>query len=157
MARDRDVVVEPQLVGQLRLPHELLEPLADRHLATGDQESATPRVRRCSGRPIGGSSAGTLDTGQSEFHGFGIAKEPRDGAQSQGLIAHGTLCKALSRLETGGLLESSLEDPDIAADQGRPRRRLYRITGPGRLAAAAAIGARPEVARPGWYPGIELA
>lgn len=95
--------------------------------------------------------------GQAEFHGFGIAKELRDGAQSQGLIAHGTLYKALSRLETAGLVESTLEDPDIAADQGRPRRRLYRITGPGRLAAAAAIDTRPEVAQPGWYPGIELA
>jgi DNA-binding PadR family transcriptional regulator len=95
--------------------------------------------------------------GQSEFHGFGIAKELRDGRQSQGLIAHGTLYKALSRLETGGLLESTLEDPDIAAEQGRPRRRLYRITNAGRLAAAASLDARLEEAQPSWYPGIELA
>ena len=95
--------------------------------------------------------------GQADFHGFAIAKELRDGKQSQGLIAHGTLYKALSRLETGGLLESTLEDPDIAADAGRPRRRLYRITGPGRLAAASAIDAQPPIAQPNWYPGIELA
>jgi PadR family transcriptional regulator len=95
--------------------------------------------------------------GQSEFHGFGIAKELRDGRQSQGLIAHGTLYKALNRLETGGLLESTLEDPDIAANEGRPRRRLYRITGTGRLSAAAAIAGQPQDARPSWYPGTELA
>jgi DNA-binding PadR family transcriptional regulator len=95
--------------------------------------------------------------GHLSFHGFAMAKELRDGRQSQGLIAHGTLYKALARLETAGLLESTLEDPDIAADEGRPRRRLYSITGPGRLSAAKAIDAQASSEQPRWYPGIEPA
>lgn len=96
-------------------------------------------------------------SGQLEFHGFGIAKELRDGASAQGLIAHGTLYKALGRLEKGGLLESSLEDPEIAAEAGRPRRRLYCITTLGRLAAAAAANNRASAEQPQWSPGIEPA
>ena len=95
--------------------------------------------------------------GQVEFHGFALAKQLRDGRQSQGLIAHGTLYKALGRLEDVGMLESTLEDPDIAADEGRPRRRLYRITSQGRLNAAKAIDAQPTTDQPMWYPGIEPA
>ena len=95
--------------------------------------------------------------GQHEFHGFGLAKELRDGRQTQGLIGHGTLYKALGRLEQAGLLESRLEDADVAAEQGRPRRRLYRITDPGRLAAARALDERPRDEQSGWYPGIEPA
>ena len=74
--------------------------------------------------------------GQAEFHDFGMAKELRDGCQRGTLIGHGTLYKALGRLEQGGLLSSRLEDPDDAAEAGRPRRRLYRITSTGRVAAA---------------------
>lgn len=71
-----------------------------------------------------------------EFHGFEIAKRLRDGDDSRGLTAHGTLYKALSRMEKAGLLESRWEDPRIAADERRPRRRLYRITVAGRAAVA---------------------
>ena len=95
--------------------------------------------------------------GVGEFHGFALAKQLRDGSQSQSLVAHGTLYKALARLETGGLLESSLEDPDIAEDEGRPRRRLYRLTSTGRLAAAAAIDAQRDPDQPVWHPGVEPA
>jgi PadR family transcriptional regulator PadR len=94
--------------------------------------------------------------GQHEFHGFGMAKELRDGDGSDGLIGHGTLYKALSRLEKNGLLDSAWEDADAAAEAGRPRRRLYHITSDGRLAAAAALEARP-IADPLWFPGIEPA
>jgi PadR family transcriptional regulator PadR len=94
--------------------------------------------------------------GQSEFHGFAMAKELRDGDGSDGLIGHGTLYKALSRLEKSGLLDSSWENPDDAIEAGRPRRRLYRITSDGRLAAVAALEAQPN-ADPGWSPGIEPA
>ncbi len=95
--------------------------------------------------------------GVAEFHGFALAKQLRDGDQSQGLTAHGTLYKALGRLETAGLLESTLEDPDIAENEGRPRRRLYRLTSAGRLAAAAAIADQPAAEQPRWHPGIEPA
>lgn len=95
--------------------------------------------------------------GQSHFHGFGLAKELRDGRQSHGLIAHGTLYKALSRLEIAGLLTSHLEEPQIAEAAGRPRRRLYELTGQGRLAAAQAISAQAHADQPIWHPGIEPA
>lgn len=94
--------------------------------------------------------------GQSEFHGFGRAKELRDGDGSVALIGHGALYKALSRLETAGLLDSSWEDADVAAEASRPRRRLYRITSDGRLAAVAALEARP-LPDPLWHSGIEPA
>jgi DNA-binding PadR family transcriptional regulator len=71
------------------------------------------------------------------FHGFELAKALADASGSRALTAHGTLYKALARLAERGLLESDWEDPTIALDAGRPRRRLYRITGAGarRLAA----------------------
>jgi len=73
--------------------------------------------------------------GVEEFHGFRLAQEigERDGARM--LTAHGTLYKALGRLAIAGLLESRWEDPDIGAAEGRPRRRLYRVT----LAGARAL------------------
>ena len=46
------------------------------------------------------------------------------------MTAHGTLYKALSRLEAFGLLTSRWEDAAEAAE-GRPRRRLYELTGEG--------------------------
>lgn len=96
-------------------------------------------------------------SGQQEFHGFRMAKELRNGDSSEGLIGHGTLYKALGRLETAGLLDSRWEDPDAAAAEGRPRRRLYRITSDGRLAAADAIMAERVAKAPDWHPGIEPA
>ena len=74
--------------------------------------------------------------GTQEFHGFAIAKELATQGESRKLTAHGTLYKALDRLETAGLLESSWEDPDRAAAEGRPRRRLYRVTAAGAVALA---------------------
>ena len=73
-----------------------------------------------------------LAAGRSEpFHGFELAKALADAAGARSLTSHGTLYKALGRLVEGGLLESEWEDPDIALRDGRPRRRLYRITGTG--------------------------
>jgi len=76
--------------------------------------------------------------GAEEFHGFQLAQEigERDGTRT--LTAHGTLYKALGRLETAGLLESRWEDPNIGAAEGRPRRRLYRVTLAGARALAEA-------------------
>ena len=72
--------------------------------------------------------------GEPEFHGFSLAKAIRDGDRARGLTAHGTLYKALDRMERMGLLESQWEDPESAAAQARPRRRLYRVTGQGERA-----------------------
>ena len=74
--------------------------------------------------------------GAAEFHGFLIAKEIKERADAHLLTAHGTLYKALGRMEKAGLLESRWEDPLVAARDGRPRRRLYRVTAAGEAALA---------------------
>ena len=84
--------------------------------------------------------------GIAEAHGFLLAKELRDGARARRLTAYGTLYKALDRLERAGYLASRWEDPLIAARDGRPRRRFYRVTLEGEGALARAIaGERDEV------------
>ena len=90
--------------------------------------------------------------GHATFHGFGLAHSMREQRGSRALTAHGTLYKALGRLEEFGLLTSRWED--AAAAEGRPRRRLYELTGEGarvaeqaRAAAAEpATGHRPRIA-----------
>jgi PadR family transcriptional regulator PadR len=72
--------------------------------------------------------------GEPEFHGFQLAKTLRDAEQARGLTSHGTLYKALDRMEKMDLLVSRWEDPETAAADGRPRRRLYRVTGNGERA-----------------------
>lgn len=89
------------------------------------------------------------------FHGFELAKAIAADGVAKRLTAHGTLYKALGRLEERGLLDSDWEDPAIGAAAGRPRRRLYAVTGAGQRALVnwereqqAARGARPV-----WEPG----
>ena len=73
-----------------------------------------------------------------EFHGFALAAELQHQAGAKRLTAHGTLYKALSRLETAGFLESRWEDPIVALQAGRPRRRLYQLTAAGEAALVTA-------------------
>jgi PadR family transcriptional regulator PadR len=82
--------------------------------------------------------------GEEEFHGFAVAKQMAEHAEARTLTAHGTLYKALERLQRAGLLESRWEDPNIAAVEGRPRRRLYHVTGLG----AEAVPASDAIRRP---------
>jgi DNA-binding PadR family transcriptional regulator len=70
-----------------------------------------------------------LRAGEPTFHGFGLAQVMRRQRGSRSLTAHGTLYKALGRLEEFGLLTSRWED--AAAAEGRPRRREYELTGQG--------------------------
>jgi PadR family transcriptional regulator PadR len=77
-----------------------------------------------------------LRSGHATFHGFGLAQTMREHGGSRSLTAHGTLYKALSRLEEFGLLTSRWED--AAAVAGRPRRRLYELTGEGARVAERA-------------------
>jgi PadR family transcriptional regulator PadR len=72
-----------------------------------------------------------------EFYGFLIAKVLRDHTRARFLTAHGTLYKALARLEDVKLLTSRWEDPAEAARDHRPPRRLYRITSAGQAALVA--------------------
>ena len=90
-----------------------------------------------------------LRAGHATFHGFGLAQTMREHSGSRSLTAHGTLYKALSRLEDFGLLTSRWED--AAAVDRRPRRRLYEITSQGaqvaqRAPAGKADGPLPRLA-----------
>jgi PadR family transcriptional regulator, regulatory protein PadR len=81
-----------------------------------------------------------LRSGQASFHGFGLAQSMREQSGSRSLTAHGTLYKALSRLEEFGLLTSRWED--AAAAKGRPRRRLYELTSQGARVAEQALAGK---------------
>jgi DNA-binding PadR family transcriptional regulator len=89
----------------------------------------------------------TLAAGDGWVHGFALAKAMQEGSGAPRLTAHGTLYKALGRLSDGGLLEDRWEEPEVALAEGRPRRRLYRIT-----AAGAQALARERVAGPAVQP-----
>ncbi len=84
--------------------------------------------------------------GMAEFYGFLIAKEIKERQDARLLTAHGTLYKALDRMEKAGLLVSRWEDPLIAAEASRPRRRLYQVTAAGEGALAKARAAKPQPA-----------
>lgn len=85
--------------------------------------------------------------GQGAFHGFALARAMREQTGSRALTAHGTLYKALGRLEELGLLASRWED--AAAVERRPRRRLYELTGEGaRVAERAVTGGAGSAAGP---------
>jgi DNA-binding PadR family transcriptional regulator len=85
--------------------------------------------------------------GHATFHGFLLAQTMRERGGSRALTGHGTLYKALGRLEGFGLLASHWED--AGAVQGRPRRRLYELTGEGARVAGqiAAETDRPPAGR----------
>ena len=91
------------------------------------------------------SALSLLRAGQTTFHGFGLAQTMREQRRSRSLTAHGTLYKALGRLEEFGLLTSRWED--AAAAEGRPRRRLYELTGEGARVAGKADPATPRARR----------
>src|ERR671915_1061577 len=84
-----------------------------------------------------GVALSMLRLGEATFHGFGLAQMMREQSGSRSLTGHGTLYKALSRLEEFGLLTSRWEDTD--AVEGRPRRRLYELTGQGAQVAGSAL------------------
>ena len=83
-----------------------------------------------------------------EFHGFEATKHLQEIDDAKRLTAHGTLYKALSRMEKAGLLDSRWEDPQKAADEGRPLRRLYRVPGSGEVALSRLEAARLARPRP---------
>lgn len=77
-----------------------------------------------------------MRSGDITFHGFALARLMRERGGSRALTGHGTLYKALGRLEGFGLLTSRWED---GAVEGRPRRRLYELTEQGAQAAGRAL------------------
>jgi DNA-binding PadR family transcriptional regulator len=94
-----------------------------------------------------GAALSIRRSGEGSFHGFGLAQAMRAQGESRTLTGHGTLYKALGRLEEFGLLASRWEDS--AAAEGRPRRRLYELTGQGAgMAEQALSDRRPPERRP---------
>lgn len=86
------------------------------------------------------AAMGAQRDGHHTFHGFALAQTMREQRGSTSLTGHGTLYKALGRLEEFGLLTSEWED--AAAAEGRPRRRLYELTKQGAQVAARAAAER---------------
>jgi DNA-binding PadR family transcriptional regulator len=84
--------------------------------------------------------------GVQHFHGFMMASEIKERDRARLLTAHGTLYKALDRLRKLELLDSEWEDPIIAANEGRPRRRHYWITMAGEAAVVRAHQGYPAPA-----------
>jgi DNA-binding PadR family transcriptional regulator len=93
-----------------------------------------------------GASVDFVRSGEPEFHGYAMAKQLRDVDDDRTLTAHGTLYRALERLEKLGMLSSRWEDPETAAAERRPVRRLYKITATGETAHAEAPTTAPATA-----------
>ncbi len=86
------------------------------------------------------------------FHGYSLAKGMKTASDRRMLTAHGTLYRALHRLERADLLEGFWEDPGEAEQESRPRRRLYRLTA---LAAVALSRARAQQRASSELPSLE--
>ena len=65
--------------------------------------------------------------GIAEIHGYDLARHLAERTHARLLTSHGTLYRALSRLESMGLLDSRWESTD-RDDPTRPPRRLYRLS-----------------------------
>jgi len=74
--------------------------------------------------------AAILDDPTRPWYGLELCKEAG--------LKSGTLYPALARLERAGVLMSKWEDVDPRT-AGRPRRRLYELTGAGRAIAEGAL------------------
>lgn len=83
-----------------------------------------------------------LENVRSEHSGAEIAREAK--------VGPGTLYPMLSRFEKAGLFEARWEEVD-PSEVGRPRRRLYKITGAGIRCAQTALS-EVQVSRgvPSW-------
>ncbi|HEY2717616.1 MAG TPA: PadR family transcriptional regulator [Solirubrobacterales bacterium] len=92
-----------------------------------------------------------LDDPYAQWYGLELAK-------ASGLKP-GTIYPALARLESAGWLSSYWEDVD-PSEAGRPRRRLYRLTGEGADSARVIVdqhlqrlaGSRERAGRLGLRP-----
>jgi DNA-binding PadR family transcriptional regulator len=92
-----------------------------------------------------------LERPSKSFYGLELARHAK--------IGTATIYAALTRLERAGLVEAAWESVDPVA-VGRPRRRLYRLTGEGALVGRKMVAEyKPRVRamddHPGWLPGPE--
>lgn len=76
---------------------------------------------------------------EDAFYGFALVRRMEQLAGGGAQVAHGALYKALARMAAAGLVEASWEDPGLAEQQGRPRRRLYTVTALGESTLAAEV------------------
>lgn len=72
------------------------------------------------------------------MHGYGIIKTVEEESESGVLLDPGNLYRVLKRMRRDGWVE---EAPEAAgeSDGGADRRRMYRLTGPGRTALRAEV------------------
>ncbi|MET0990151.1 MAG: helix-turn-helix transcriptional regulator [Glaciihabitans sp.] len=96
-----------------------------------------------------------LQQENGSFYGFALAKRIASDGGSTVLMGHGTLYKALTRMAEAGLLEPQWEDAERAEAAGRPRRRLYTVTGEGAFAAERERASRRTAERA--KSGVSLA
>jgi hypothetical protein len=82
------------------------------------------------------AAADLQSAGAREFHGYDLAKQMAASSGRKGLSAHGTLYRALARLAEMGMVTERWEDPQLAARERRPLRRLYALTINGRRVAS---------------------
>jgi hypothetical protein len=81
-----------------------------------------------------------------------VARYGLDVAKGTGFPT-GTIYPILARLEAAGWVASGWETVD-PAEEGRPRRRLYQLTGAGAVQARAALSQmRGQLSLPQWQPG----
>lgn len=80
-----------------------------------------------------------------EGHCFGL-----DVMDATGLPS-GTVYPTLARMEDRGIVESEWEDEATAKQDGRPRRRYYRLTPEGATALAEAIARLGHIAGDGLH------
>lgn len=100
-------------------------------------------------------------SGESQFHGYSLAKELAclEGAQTP--MSQSTLYRALRRLEERGALQSRWESIEESQAEGRdgPPRRYYTVTAFGVAAAREAVAKseQAKLASPWqtWVPGFE--
>lgn len=76
--------------------------------------------------------------GEGEVYGFKLAKLLEATDPNKTFVGQGTLYRALDRLTKREFLSRRWEDDEPAEREGRPRRRLYKITGTGEAALAEA-------------------
>ena len=82
------------------------------------------------------AAADLAAAGTREFHGYELAKQLARSGKRTALATHGTMYRALARLVEMGMVTDRWEDPQLAANERRPLRRLYSLTITGRRAAS---------------------
>lgn len=87
-----------------------------------------------------------LDDPAAAVYGFELMQRTR--------LPSGTIYPILARLEGAGWITGQLEPPEEASRQGRPARRLYRLTAEGAVAGRVALAELTAQLRPAAAPAL---